>query len=172
MAKNIVKYSENIGDTAKQQATNIFNDRIKKGDYSMLLPIIGLPIKAQDGFAALVSGGTIADDALYNSAQQFYNNYLNTGLTTDDLDNYLITLYRADKIDAKTYKNAINSLKRYQETHDEDSSILSQTWWDAWTSRMNKKELAQLYEAMTEGLDVYDNVNTMTVDELAKGIRD
>ena len=75
MAKNIVKYSENIGDTAKQQATNIFNDRIKKGDYSMLLPIIGLPIKAQDGFASLVSGGTIADDALYNS---FNNEYIFT----------------------------------------------------------------------------------------------
>ena len=66
MAKNVVKYSENIGATAKQQATNIFKDRIKNGDYSMLLPIIGLPIKAKDGFSALVNGGTIADDALYN----------------------------------------------------------------------------------------------------------
>ena len=172
MAKNVVKYSENIGNTAKQQATNIFKDHIKNGDYSMLLPIVGLPIRAQDGFSALVNGGTVADDALYNSAQQFYKDYYDAGLTADDLDNYLTTLYRADKIDTKTYKNAINSLDRYQETHDEDSSILSQTWWDAWTSRMNKKELAQLYEAMTEGLNVYDNVNTMTIDELAKGVRD
>ena len=172
MAKNVIKYSENIGDTAKQQATNIFNNRIKNGDYSMLSPILGTINRAQDGFEALFNGGAIADEALYNSAQQFYNNYLGTGLTTDDLDNYLITLYQADKIDANTYKNAINSLKSYQDSHGEDASIWSKMGWNVFTSRMNKKELAQLYEAMTEGLDVYDNINNMTIDELAKGIRD
>lgn len=170
MAKDVVKYSENIGDTAKQQATNIFKDRINNGDRTMLFPF-NLVDRAHDFLKAVGNGGTIADDALYNSAQQFYNNYLNAGLTTDDLDNYLVTLYRSNKIDAKTYKNAINSLERYQETHDEGSSILSKAWWDIFTSRMDKKELAQLYEAMTEGLDVYDNVNAMTIDELADGIR-
>lgn len=165
MAKDVVKYSDNLKTYWERLADNS-RDLWSKGQ--------GLNIPAQqiNQFMSLVD--TVGQTA-YPSYAQFHEAYKQKGLTADDLDNYLTTLYRSGRLDLDTYKDALNSLDLYEEKYGNASKDLpgafAKEWFDFFSSGKSKKEIAKLYEAMTEGLDVYDNIDTMTIDELADGIR-
>ena len=165
MAKDVVKYSDNLKTYWERLADNS-RDLWSKGQ--------GLNIPAQqiNQFMSLVD--TVGQTA-YPSYAQFHGAYKQKGLTTDDLDNYLTTLYRSGRLDLDTYKDALNSLDLYEEKYGNALKDLpgafSKEWFDFFSSGKSKKEIAKLYEAMTEGLDVYDNINSMTIDELSNGIR-
>ena len=165
MAKDVVKYSDNLKTYWERLADNS-RDLWSKGQ--------GLNIPAQqiNQFISLIN--TIKQTA-YPSYAQFHEAYKQKGLTADDLDNYLTTLYRSGRLDLDTYKDALNSLDLYEEKYGNASKDLPGAFakkrFDFFSSGKSKKEIAKLYEAMTEGLDVYDNINTMTIDELADGIR-
>ena len=165
MAKDVVKYSDNLKTYWERLADNS-RDLWSKGQ--------GLNIPAQqiNQFMSLVD--TVGQTA-YPSYAQFHEAYKQKGLTADDLDNYLTTLYRSGRLDLDTYKDALNSLDLYEEKYGNASKDLPGAFakerFDFFSSGKSKKEIAKLYEAMTEGLDVYDNINTMTIDELADGIR-
>ena len=165
MAKNVVKYSDNLKTYWEHLADNS-RDLWSKGQG------FNIPAHQINTFMSLVD--TVGETA-YPSYAQFHEAYKQKGLTADDLDNYLTTLYRSGRLDLDTYKDALNSLEVYEEKYGnalkDFPGAFSKEWFDFFSSGKSKKEIAKLYEAMTEGLDVYDNINTMSIDELADGIR-
>lgn len=108
----------------------------------------------------------------YPSYLQFHDYLKEYNLTPEDVINYVNTLYVNGRLDKDLYSKTINSLEKYEKKYADDKSGLSRAWFEAWTSLQNQSDMAKLYDVMAENLDVYDNVNTMTIDELAKGIRD
>lgn len=161
MAKEITKYSDDI-----KLWKDILYDRTYGTPNGIGLNIPNLMI------SPLVAQNESAQQSVYPSYLQFHDAYNQTGLTADDLDNYLLTLYNRGKINFNTYEEALNSLKKYEKKFGPDTGVLGKSFFEIFTSSANKKQMAQLYEAMTEGLDVYKDVDEMTIDELAKGIRD